>query len=44
MGIWLVMFASQYLSKAIEVRKWLRKVLTQSGPYTAAPLRVDTAD
>jgi hypothetical protein len=44
LGIWLVMFASQYLSKAIEIRKWLRKVLTQSAPYTAAPLRVDPMD
>ena len=41
LGMWLVMFASQYLSKAIEVRKWLRKVLTQSAPYRAAPLRID---
>ena len=39
LGLWLVAFASQYVSKAIEVRRWLRKVLTQRAPYAAAPLR-----
>ncbi|HEX8124676.1 MAG TPA: hypothetical protein VF548_03765 [Allosphingosinicella sp.] len=39
LGLWLVAFASQYASKAIEVRRWLRKVLTQRAPYAAAPLR-----
>jgi hypothetical protein len=40
-GVWLVMFASQFASKAIEIRRWIKKIMTAEHLPPAADLRLD---
>ena len=40
-GVWLVMFASQYASKAIEIKRWLKKIMTSEDLPPSAELRLD---
>lgn len=40
-GVWLVGFASQYASRTIEIRRWLRKMMTSEHLPPSAELRLD---
>jgi hypothetical protein len=40
-GLWLLMFVSSYASKAIEIRRWIKKVMTSDSLPPSAELHID---
>ena len=40
-GVWLDVFASQYVSKSIEIKRWLKKIMTSESLPPSAELQLD---